>query len=69
MNRTYLIFANKLDREKAIDFLVRTSIKYTYNVANDGFCWISFAPSVFIKRNVDLNLNGLFINQFSKLSK
>jgi hypothetical protein len=69
MKRTFLVFRSKQERDKAIDFLIKTDIRYEYNVCKteNSLCWISFSPKTFVKNCIDLYLNGLFFNSFSKL--
>lgn len=66
--RTYLIFKDKQAREKALDFLTKTNIAYQCNVVRekDRPCFISFTPKAFIKNCINLYLDGLFVNQYSK---
>jgi hypothetical protein len=63
------VFKNKQERNKAIDFLVKTEIPYEYNVCKteNSPCWISFSPKTFVKNCLDLHLDGLFFNSFSKM--
>lgn len=67
--RTFLIFKDKQEREKALDFLTKTKIAYQCNVVRekDKPCFISFAPKTFIKNCIDLYLGDTFINQYSKI--
>ncbi len=69
MKKTYLLFENKQEREKAINFLIHTNIKYQSNVSNGNSpCWIRFKPSDIITHCIDLYLNGLYFNSFSKIN-
>jgi hypothetical protein len=69
MKRTYIIFETKAQREKALDFLTRTNIKYLCNVSREASkpCWLSFSPKTFIKNCIDLYLDGLYVNSFTQL--
>ena len=69
MKRTYIVFENSEKRESAFDFLTHTNLKYKANVCNDKNkpCWISFSPKAFVKNCIDLYLNGIYANSFTKL--
>ena len=66
--RTFLIFKDKQEREKALDFLTTTNIAYQSNtvIEINKPCFISFAPKTFIKNCIDLYIGDTFINQYSK---